>query len=156
MVMANKDSDIKKRSRAFQEYQSEHLQKDMVIARLRQQGFRITKQRKLLIDIILEESCSCCKEVYVLASKKDPGIGIATVYRTVDALEKVGALQQRTSYRLCRPKGKSCKGCLVELEDYTVIELDHETLEKVITKGLRYCGLSEGRQVKTITLMQEE
>ena len=73
----------------------EHLQKKEIMEQLRNQGFRITRQRKLLIDIILGEACSCCKEVYVLASKRDPGIGMATVYRTVDALERVGALKQR-------------------------------------------------------------
>ena len=76
----------------------EHLQKKEIMEQLRNQGFRITRQRKLLIDIILGETCSCCKEVYVLASKRDPGIGMATVYRTVDALERVGALKQRPSY----------------------------------------------------------
>ena len=45
---------------------------------------------RFLIDIILSETCSYCKEVYILALKKDPGIGIATVYRMVDALEKIG------------------------------------------------------------------
>ena len=67
------------------------MQKDEIIARLREKGFRITKQRELLIDIILEENHSCCKEIYVLAHKKDPGIGTATVYRTVTALEQIGA-----------------------------------------------------------------
>ena len=36
-------------------YQTVPMQTDHVIACLREQGFRITKQRKLLIDIILSE-----------------------------------------------------------------------------------------------------
>lgn len=50
-------------------YQSGNLEKGVVVERLRQEGFRVTRQRKLLIEIILKEKCSCCKEVYILASK---------------------------------------------------------------------------------------
>lgn len=76
------------------------MQKDMIIAQLRENGFRVTKQRELLIDIILEGNISCCKEVYVLAHKKDPGIGIATVYRTMDALEQIGVLERKIVFQL--------------------------------------------------------
>ncbi|MDY2921208.1 MAG: Fur family transcriptional regulator, partial [Eubacterium sp.] len=47
------------------------MQKDLVIEKLREQGCRITKQRRMLLDIILEEDCSCCKEIYYRAVKKD-------------------------------------------------------------------------------------
>ena len=90
-------------------YRSGNLKSDVVIERLRQEGFRVTRQRKLLIEIILEEKCSCCKEVYILASRKDPGIGMATVYRTVDALERVGALKRSAPYQLCEHRKKPCK-----------------------------------------------
>ena len=122
-------------------------EKDRVIERLKKQGFRITKQRKLLIDIILSETCSCCKEVYVLASKKDSGIGMATVYRTVDALEKAGALRRSSSYQLCSQNRKSCQTFLVEL--------DYASVEKFIEAGLLKSGLSSGKKVRRITLSAE-
>ena len=130
-------------------------EKDRVIERLKKQGFRITKQRKLLIDIILSETCSCCKEVYVLASKKDSGIGMATVYRTVDALEKAGALRRSSSYQLCSQNRKSCQTFLVELEDSSMVELDHAFVEKFIETGLLKSGLSSGKKVRRITLSAE-
>ncbi|MFA9465685.1 MAG: hypothetical protein ACERKN_15490 [Velocimicrobium sp.] len=34
----------------------------MIIEKLRDQRYRITKQRVRIIDIILENDCSCCKE----------------------------------------------------------------------------------------------
>ena len=40
------------------------MQKDLIIQKLKEQGLRITKQRLILLDIILEEDCSCCKEIY--------------------------------------------------------------------------------------------
>ena len=54
-------------------------QKQIIIERLKEDGCRITKQRLMLLDIILEDECSSCKEIYYRASKKDPSIGTATV-----------------------------------------------------------------------------
>ena len=55
------------------------MQREMIIQKLKESGCRITKQRLMLLDIILEEDCSCCKEIYFKASKVDPKIGVATV-----------------------------------------------------------------------------
>ena len=137
-------------------YQTIPMQKDHVIECLRKQGFRITKQRKLLVDIILSETCSCCKEVYILASKKDSGIGMATVYRTIDALERVGALETRSPYQLCNQDRKKCQCCLVELEDSSVVKLDDVSMKRIIENGLMKCGLSRGKKVRGITLLQSE
>ena len=120
-------------------------EKDRVIERLKKQGFRITKQRKLLIDIILGETCNCCKEVYILASKKDSGIGMATVYRTIDALEKVGALKRSNPYQICNQNKKKCQSCLVELEDHSVVRLDYSSIESMIEQKI-------GNKIKGITL----
>ena len=38
--------------------------RDRILAELKRNGFRITNQRKLLVDIILSDECSCCKEIY--------------------------------------------------------------------------------------------
>ena len=77
------------------------MQREEILERLREQGCRITKQRQLLLDIILQEECTCCKEIYFLASKKDPNIGMATVYRMINLLEEIGALKRKSAYRLC-------------------------------------------------------
>ena len=64
-------------------YQRTQMQKDMILERLREQGCRITRQRQLILDIILEEECSCCKEIYYKVQEKDRNIGPATIYRMV-------------------------------------------------------------------------
>ena len=69
------------------------MQREMIIQKLKESGCRITKQRLMLLDIILEEDCSCCKEIYFKASKVDPKIGVATVYRMVNAMEDIGAIK---------------------------------------------------------------
>ena len=126
-------------------YSDRSNQEKMVIELLRKQGFRITKQRKILIDIILNENYSCCKEVYVLASKKDSRIGLATVYRTMEALEKVGALERRSVYQLCEQNNKKYPSCLVELEDHSMVKLDYSLVEKMIEQGMQECGFKNQR-----------
>ena len=59
-------------------------QKQIIINRLKEDGCRITKQRIMLLDISLEDECSSCKEIYYRATKKDPTIGTATVYRIIN------------------------------------------------------------------------
>ena len=45
--------------------------KDEIIERLKENGCRITKQRKILIDIILENDCASCKEIFYKASQEE-------------------------------------------------------------------------------------
>ena len=79
-------------------YLRTQMQKENIIQKLKERGCRITKQRLMLLDIILEEDCSCCKEIYYMASKKDPTIGLATVYRMVGVLEEMGFLSRGYKY----------------------------------------------------------
>ena len=72
--------------------------KERIIAKLKANGCRITKQRMELLDIILENRCSSCKEIFYRASRQDESIGIATVYRMVNALEEIGVVSRRIVY----------------------------------------------------------
>ena len=55
------------------------MQREMILQRLKEQGCRITKQRLALIDIILENECSSCKEIYYKAVRMDEKIGIVVL-----------------------------------------------------------------------------
>ncbi len=79
---------------------SVHDKREAIIARLRENGCRITSQRKVLIDIILQDECSSCKEIYYKAVKKDSSIGLATVYRMVKTLEDAGFIHRQNMYRI--------------------------------------------------------
>ena len=76
------------------------MQKELVIQKLREQGCRITKQRLILLDIILEGNCNSCKEIYYKAAKKDSSIGTATVYRMINTLEDIGVISRRSIYEI--------------------------------------------------------
>ena len=76
------------------------MQKEIILQKLKERGCRITRQRKMLLDVILNEDCSSCKEIYYKAIKKDPAIGIATVYRMVRSLEDIGAIRRNKMYEI--------------------------------------------------------
>ena len=71
------------------------MQKEMIIRKLKERGCRITKQRLILLDIILEGECSSCKEIHYKATKLDDSIGTATVYRMINTLEDIGAISKK-------------------------------------------------------------
>jgi Fur family ferric uptake transcriptional regulator len=68
--------------------------KDQIICEFQKNGKRITQQRKVLLDVILEGNWKSCKEIYYIASKRDPSIGLATVYRMLATLEEMGFLSK--------------------------------------------------------------
>jgi len=79
---------------------SEKDKKDYILQELKKHGCRITNQRQILIDIILKDECSCCKEIYYRATKADPSIGMATVYRLVKTLEETGLIKRKNMYKI--------------------------------------------------------
>ena len=80
--------------------ESQSMSQEMIINRLKARGFRMTKQRRLLISTILENDCSCCKEIYYQVREKDQAVGIATVYRMIKTLEEAGVIARRNMYRI--------------------------------------------------------
>lgn len=144
-------SDPAQESFRNQQYQRSSMQRSAIVDRLRREGCRITKQRKIILDIILQEECTCCKEIYFLASKKDPNIGIATVYRMINLLEEIGALKRKSAYRICDEQGQ-VPVCCVQLDDQTNIRLDNEKLCKIIEKGMESCGYLQSRRVRRVSV----
>ena len=76
------------------------MAKEVIIQKMKDSGCRITKQRMILLDIILEEDCSCCIEIYFKASKKDSKIGVATVYRMINSLEEIGVISRKNMFKV--------------------------------------------------------
>ena len=73
-------------------------EKEQVLAEFQKRGKRITQQRRMLLDVILEGNWTNCKDIYYEARKRDPNLGMATVYRTVSALEEMGVLARTFQY----------------------------------------------------------
>lgn len=152
----------RKRTQPQQNPQQEHrnyhrtqMQKERIVQLLKAQGCRITKQRLMLLDIILEEECSCCKEIYYKASAIDGSIGAATVYRMINILEDIGAISRKNMYKIaCGCTAECCMrdACTIELENNRVYHLSAGSWNGVIRAGLMACGYdAEGiKSVKVI------
>ena len=69
------------------------MSNEYVISLLKEKGFRITNQRKLIIDIILNSNGASCKEIFHKVVSRDSTIGAATVYRMIRLLEDIGILK---------------------------------------------------------------
>lgn len=126
-------------------------EKDAILELLRENGFRITKQRKLILDIIFTHECTCCKEIYYEALAKDSSIGIATVYRMINTLTDLGVLQTAVPYknmyqdsaRNCTQEYHiSCGGCRIVMENKKVVEFTDSEWNQVLEKALKKKGHS--------------
>ena len=67
---------------------------EQVIERLKNDGCRITKQRKLIIDVIMNNNFNSCKDIYYQVTEKDKAVGMATVYRMIRQLEDIGIVSR--------------------------------------------------------------
>lgn len=128
------------------------MQRELILQKLKERGCRITKQRLMLLDIILEEDCSCCKEIFYKASKQDKNIGTATVYRMIHVLEEIGAINRKNMYRIaCGDICQMENACVIEFDDESSIELSAKSWHEIIEKGLEASGCRKGRNVKSVT-----
>ena len=67
---------------------------EQVIERLKIDGCRITKQRRLIIDVIMNNDFNSCKDIYYQVAEKDKTVGMATVYRMIRQLEDMGIVNR--------------------------------------------------------------
>lgn len=124
-------------------------EKDQILALFRQKGMRVTKQRKLILDIVFEYDCISCKEIYYQALKTDKNVGIATVYRMVNALADLGVFQANAPYRLAKqPETGAGNGCRIVLKNHTIIEFEQCEWQNLLTEALRRKGYVGEAQIE--------
>ena len=129
------------------------MQKEIVLERLKEQGYRITKQRLILLDIILSEECSCCKEIFYEATKYGQGTGRSTVYRMIRLLEEIGAINRKNMYKIsCDEKGDKKDACLIELDDNTICHLSSKQWKEVLVAGLQKYGYITKQRIRAIKI----
>ena len=139
--MKQRDKDVR--------FEGTNMQKEIVISKLKEVGCRITKQRLILLDIILSKECSCCKEIYYEATKVDQGIGQSTVYRMVSLLEEIGAINRKNMYKIiCDMDCEKKESCQIEFEDHTVCHLSPKEWRAVIQAGLEQYGYSHKQKIR--------
>lgn len=126
-------------------------QKEKIVQDLKNKHCRITKQRLILLDIILEGECASCKEIYYKAVKQDERIGLSTVYRMVNMLEEIGVISRNNIYTIfCNEEDKSNDTYTVEFDDGTTARLSAEKWSQVVRTGLRECGYMQDKELRSI------
>ena len=134
-------------------YRRTKMQKDLIISKLKEKGCRITKQRLTLLDIILENECSSCKEIFYRAAKVDDSIGTATVYRMVNVLEEIGAISRKNMYKVAYSENCAMEdACTIILDDETTYHLSAKKWNEVIRAGLSTCGYVKGQKISSISI----
>lgn len=146
--------ELKQKKGKTYEHRSYHrtqMQKEIIIKNLKEQGYRITKQRLMILEIIMEEECSSCKEIYDKASRQDEKIGSATVYRMIRTLEEIGAISRKNMYKIaCCRECEMENVCTIEFVDNSRLELSAKKWNQIIQTGLAACGYGNVHGVKSI------
>lgn len=127
------------------------MQREMVLQRLQEKGYRITKQRIAVIDSILENDCGSCKEIFYKTTKINKRIGAATIYRTINMLEEIGAIDRKNLYRLSYAEDKlPAELIVVTLQDGTERKLNAEEWNTVLQKGMQACGYLQEEEIASV------
>lgn len=133
---------------------SASMDKEAILMLLKEKGFRLTEQRRLIVDIIVSEEYSCCKEVYILAHGRDKSIGIATVYRMINVLEEIGAINRKNiekvncNGRCCDMKG----GCTVVTKERKKIILSEKDIEEALKYIMEKNGYADVDEIKAVLI----
>lgn len=70
---------------------------------VRETGCRITKARVAILDVLKQSSEHySADEIFQMVAKSYPGIGLATVYRTLDKLCEIGLISSETFTEDCK------------------------------------------------------
>jgi Fur family ferric uptake transcriptional regulator len=110
----------------------------------REKGLKMTKQRRVIARVLSESvDHPDAQALYRRASRIDPGISQATVYRTVRLFEETGILERRDfgdgPKRYEEAAGEH-HDHLIDIESGEVIEFHNEEIERLQEEVARRLG----------------
>ena len=129
--------------------------------KLKETGFKITPQRRAIVDILLQNDCKhlSSEEIYDLVRVNCPEIGLATVYRTMQLLDDIGVISKLNlddgciRYELNLNKEDChnhhhliCKNCgnIIEVEEDLLDNIEAEIQEiykfKIVDHDVKFYG----------------
>lgn len=130
-----------------------------VVATLRQHGYKLTPQRRVVIRTIASSQDHLTPTaIYKEVHQKQPNIGLVTIYRTLEILARLGLICELHAGGSCRSYAISapghhhhliCSNCgtVIDFADYDLGRLEHrlslETGFKVADHLLEFIGLCQ-------------
>ena len=122
--------------------------------RFRNAGFRLTLPRQAILNVFAENPKHLsAEEIFLLVHKNYPGIGFATVYRTLDLLTQMGLIfkfdfgEGRSRYELASETAKQhhhhliCAKCsrIIDYSDFMEEEIEFiKGLEAELSKKHKF------------------
>jgi Fe2+ or Zn2+ uptake regulation protein len=113
--------------------------KRRIIAGLRENGLKLTRQRRVIIDILAgTKTHPTAQDILTSARQKIPAISLSTVYLTLDAMKSAGLIKELEFAELNnRYEGDIsdhlnlvCKRCGKVVDFYTPVPLNPADVEK--------------------------
>ncbi|MDD3726696.1 MAG: transcriptional repressor [Candidatus Ratteibacteria bacterium] len=136
--------------------------------RMMAEGLRITQTRMVILDILVKnpERHFSAEEIFLIAHRINPAIGLATVYRTLDLLTRMGLIQKldfgdgKARYEMTEESKKVphhhhlvCSECgkVIDYTEFTneekelLIKIEKELSEKykfkIKSHIIQFCGI---------------
>lgn len=115
---------------------------DALRSHLAKNNLKLTRQRELILIEFLKKEHITAEQMYHELARKDPHLGLATIYRTLNLFCDVGLAQARhfgsqTQFDNVSHKGHHdhliCTGCgkIMEFENEDIERLQNETAAKM-------------------------
>lgn len=135
---------------------------DVLKDKLKETGFKITPQRRAIVEILLKNNHThlSSEEIYDLVRVDCPEIGLATVYRTMQLLDEIGAISKLNlddgciRYEICLNKEDShnhhhliCKKCgkIMEAKEDLLDSIESEIQKlynfEILDHDVKFYGL---------------
>ena len=87
----------------FQLYIRMRFTEKKIVARLRQNGYKLTPQRRAILSVIaISHEHLTPGAIYEKVGQEYPGIGLVTIYRTLEILIKLGLICEMHTGSSCR------------------------------------------------------
>ncbi len=73
-----------------------NLDLDTLNSELSRQGYKLTRQRRAVVEVVTQEANTrlSAADVYAEAQRACPDLGLTTVYRTLEILEQMGVIRR--------------------------------------------------------------
>ena len=114
---------------------------------LRKKGFKTTQQREAIVDAFLRSSGHVAlDDLLARARRTHPGVGLATVYRTVKLLEEAGLAASRqfqsghTLYEVAQ--GRAHHDHLICQQCGYIVEFESDEIERLQISAARRMGFN--------------